>query len=540
MTMRVFMENTDSLDRESYNSWNWTVLQTLSDVKVYDEKGNLTYNYNRDSWQITIDFRNDISYGQKYEYMVEGKFRLKEYNTEPFKKLESFARIYPYFNYYTTHLKVVIPREYKVDFPFNHTEKTEGNSTVVEGDVTKTEYTAIFVEFRKYKEISKQLSFGKKKVMVIAKSMDESWGNAVLDVTTKSLSILERLIAVPTQASIDRILVYQAKGEELGEKEGWLGWNFGGGISTYLSDRPSLISLLAHEYAHYWFLSGTQWINEGNADFYTYLTLLELGENSKAQEKLNSWKTQSANLQNVALSTASYEKYRNAIYTASALFIFDLHQKYGLPNLQKLNKYIVPEDVNSFEFYYYATKVFGEGVSGMFERRIFPKEDMPKINEFKKSYEEYLKTFNNITGLYERDGISTKTWREKKDDIKKQVDKSDFDATTVKEEIETAKIAEAALKKYEGFVANMKEKGTTLTDEQTQDLRKKLADRNFSTIDQDMEKAKNEVTAQTTTPPQTKPPETTTSAPKTPPPKTGFEAIGMILFLTFLALRQRT
>lgn len=201
---------------------------------------------------------------------------------------------------------------------------------------------------------------------------------------------------------------------------------------TWEKTENGLYELLGHELSHHWFAGDTQWINEGNANLLEYFALNKFGYKDFADRIYENNKATAASLQDHPLSTTSYDKFRQAVYAAGFMFMYDLHQKYGVEGLRKLYKYIVPEDVNSFEFYYYATKAFGEGVSGMFERRIFPKEDMPQINEFKKSYEEYLKIYNYTTGLYEKNSVSTKTWRDKKDEIRNQVDKMDFDTTTIK------------------------------------------------------------------------------------------------------------
>jgi hypothetical protein len=539
MTFKVFMENTDSLDRESFKEWEWEFGFPLNDIKVRDNAGDLKYDYNKKEVKVKVTFRNEVAYGQKYEYTIMGKTRLDGLRGNYcYKKFESLGIVYIVFQDHPTHLVVTFPKTNYVELPFKALIKENGNLVTAEMDVTYMEYTVLFVENGKFEKVTKKMKLQNKEYEVVAAGVDKSWAESAINVQTKLLPFLESEIGLPFPENIDRFIIYQVKEIEGGGC--WWGFHWGTSVVTWEKTENGLYELLGHELSHHWFTGDTQWINEGNANLFQYFALNKFGYKDFADSNFESNKATAASLQDHPLSTASYDKFRQAVYAAGFMFMYDLHQKYGAGGLKKLYKLIIPEDVNSFEFYYYATKAFGEGVSGMFERRIFPKEDMPQINEFKKSYEEYLKTYNNITGLYEKNGVSTKTWRDKKDEIRKQVDKMDFDTATIKGEIDTAKNAEAALKKVEEFTAAMKEKGVTPSDEQTEALRKKIADRDFSTIDADIESLKTNLTPQTTTPPETKPPEATaTPAPETPPQKTGFEVVAVMLFIAALSSRKK-
>jgi hypothetical protein len=540
MTFKVFMENTDSLDRENFKEWEWEFEWSLNDIKVNDNVGDLKYDYNKEEVKIKVKFRNEVPYGQKYEYTIEAKMPLNGLQSiYCYKKLESLMTIYIPFENFPTHLVVTFPKSNYVELPFKANIRENGNLVTAEKDVTGMKYTVLFMEMKKYEKVSKKVRMQKREFEIVAAGIDKKWAEDMIKTNAKLVPYLENSIGVPFPDNIDRFIMYQVIDNEGGGC--WGGFHWGTSIVTFYKDEKGIVDLLGHELSHHWFTGDTQWINEGNAELYDYLALLEFGYKDEAEHNFEVNKMVAAQLQDHPLSTASYDKFKQAVYCSGFMFMYDLYKKYGSSGLKKFNKFIVPEDINSFEFYYYATKAFGEGVSTMFERRVFAKEDMSQINEFKKSYEEYLKIYNNITGLYEKNGVSTKTWRDKKDDIRKQVDKMDFDTATIKGEIDTAKNAEVALRKFEEFNAAMKEKGVIPTDEQTEALRKKIADRDFSTIDADIESLKTNLTPQTTTPPGTKPPEATaTPAPETPPEKTGLEIAAVILFLAGLGLRKRT
>ncbi|MFQ6089760.1 MAG: hypothetical protein ACE5K0_12795, partial [Candidatus Methanofastidiosia archaeon] len=491
MTFRVQMTNNTP---ESYSCWTWEFWHQLENLKARDEDGTIKVTWG--DWEFKVCFREPVEYGSTYEYTVSSTFQPAAY-----AEIERFVRFYPFFGYYPTKLVVVHPQSMVVDFPFEGERSISGGKVTLKSDVEDLEYVAIFIETYDYKEQKKSIRLKGRKLEIIAKYFDSDFAKNNLELAYDILSNLERLTGVPFPMNIDKIYIFQINRQEVAELK-ISGLNFGRtGMATYYKDKKGIAGLMSHEYAHYWFSGNERWIDEGNANFYEYLNLQKLGYRDEAEEDLSQWKMNYQKL-NVPLCQASYEKYRQALYTAGAMFMYDLHERYGLSKLQKLNKYIVPERVNCFEYYYYAEKAFGRDLSSMFSGRIFVKEDMGAINSFKNAYDDYLSMYENALKLYRGSGFSTWEWEAAKEEILDQVDWQNFSTTDVEDELELYEKAKEVISEYQkllNFIEEMESelalKGIEieLLTEELEDIKRDIEERKLSKAEEKIEDAKEKL-----------------------------------------------
>lgn len=489
MTYKVAITNNTP---ETFRSYQGRVLfQQFENLEAQDKDGSIEVM--RGLLGFYVNFREPLEYGNTYNFTVYGTF-----HPIPIYEIERFVIFYPIFDYHPTRLVVIHPENMVVDFPFEGERSVSGGKVTLQHDVENMVLVTIFIETFDYQELKKSIKLKGRKLDIIAKYFDSDFAKNNLELAYDILSNLERLSGVPFPVNIDKIYIFQIRREEFGTTDP-LEVNLGQtGIATYYKDKKGIAGLMSHEYAHYWVMGNERWIDEGNANFYMYLCLQKLGYKDEAEEELSSWKMTYQKLK-VPLSQVSYKKYSQAPYTAGAMFMYDIHEKYGLSKLQKLNKYIILERVNSFEFYYYAEKAFSRNLSSIFSGRIFAEEDMEAINSFKKAYENYLSMYEKALKLYRSSRLNTWEWESVREVIPIQVDWQNFSTTDIEDEIKLYEKAKEVIPLYQELQGIVEEKKrefvlkgveTELLKEELEDIKSDIEYRELLDAEEKIEDAK--------------------------------------------------
>lgn len=131
---------------------------------------------------------------------------------------------------------------------------------------------------------------------------DKNWAKNTLNLTAKTLPILEKISGFPYPNEYD-VTTYQASTEESG---GW-GGRYGGEEGIWITSENCDANCIIHENAHAWTqIYRRQWMSEGFANFYAFLVLED-------------------------------EQRKNYCYAKSFTFVYLIYKELGLEALQEMN-----------------------------------------------------------------------------------------------------------------------------------------------------------------------------------------------------------
>lgn len=219
---------------------------------------------------------------------------------------------------------------------------------------------------------------------------EEEWGQHIFDITVEALPILEDLAGFCYPHDFD-VVIYPKRSEEtsmwnaqnLMEKGIWINRDrFTPEIIKYWS----ITAVIIHENVHYWSndaIYGKPWLKEGYAELFAYLTLERMGREEDALHRKNDWsKTVKENAYyNIPLDKFEYEpagpgnETTLLAYSKSALFCYEIYERYGLEPIQEINEYLYRNGVaaDSFTYMNLLEEYTGEDQKELFMEWVFPK-----------------------------------------------------------------------------------------------------------------------------------------------------------------------
>lgn len=230
-------------------------------------------------------------------------------------------------------------------------------------------------------------------VTVYYDSGEEEWAQPIFDITVEALPILERLAGFSYPHPFD-VEVYPKSDEEM---ERFGGKNLMGRGIWVNRDAytPGLIkslrgtSMIIHENAHYWSnnsIYGKPWLKEGFCELFTYLTFKEMGREMDALSKKNEWSSTFSRYKyyDLPLDTFEYQESgpSNATttlaYSKSALFCYEIYERYGLDRIQQINAYLHKNSIAADSFLYVnlLEEYTGEDQKEFFMEWVFPDVDV--------------------------------------------------------------------------------------------------------------------------------------------------------------------
>lgn len=220
-------------------------------------------------------------------------------------------------------------------------------------------------------------------------SGEEEWGQYVFNVTVEALPILEDLAGFSYPHTYD-VRVYPKSEEEvqrygaqnLQSKGIWINRDV---FTPEYMKKWGFADEVIHETAHYWsddLIYGKPWLKEGFSELYTYLTLKEMGRENDALKTKNGWShTFSVCIAyNHPLDKFEYQdsgpsnERTDLAYSKSALFCYELYERYGLEPLQKINRHLYAEGLraDSFTYLRLLEEYTGEDQKALFKKWVFP------------------------------------------------------------------------------------------------------------------------------------------------------------------------
>jgi hypothetical protein len=254
---------------------------------------------------------------------------------------------------------------------------------------------------------------------------EEEWGNHIFDVTVEALPILEDLAGFPYPHEFD-VVIYPKRSEDI------RGWNAQNNMREGIwinRDRftPKIITdwaytaVIIHENVHYWSndaIYEKPWLKEGYAELFAHLALERMGRKEDALHRKNEWlSTVDVNrYYDIPLDTFEYEasgpgnETTLLAYSKSALFCYEIYERYGIEPIQKINDYLYQNGVTADSFAYMnlleeCTKADQEE---LFMEWVFPKRiDLGewenaenKISELKELADSWLSYIEGEYGFH--------------------------------------------------------------------------------------------------------------------------------------------
>lgn len=219
---------------------------------------------------------------------------------------------------------------------------------------------------------------------------EEEWGQHIFDITVEALPILEDLAGFPYPHDFD-VVIYPKRSEEtsmwnaqnLMEKGIWINRDrFTPEIIKYWS----ITAVIIHENVHYWSndaIYGKPWLKEGYAELFAYLTLEKMGKKEDALHRKNEWSrtVEENSYYNIPLDKFEYEaagpgnETTLLAYSKSALFCYEIYEKYGLAPIKKINNHLIRNGISADSFTYMTLleEYTGENQKELFMEWVFPK-----------------------------------------------------------------------------------------------------------------------------------------------------------------------
>lgn len=397
-TLTYNLQNLDQdtiYDSSFYYARGVVLPRDARNIKVYDRGAPLTFTLEQSSgtWNLySVNYNERLFYGVKYGFTVECDLPVET----------GVARFLAYGQTYAATVKILIPLGYS-------TELTEP-SYVLERTSTHQVYTyslardgrgfvteVLVMRKTEYQSLSGSARLKNKNVTITVQYWEGERNKAeyILYWSSKALPVLEELTGIPFLQPYP-IVVRESTLEDTG---GAAGVNSGvRGImiaAPYMEDD----GVLLHELAHYWATKppfSEDWMREGFAELYAYLTLKKLGKDNEAADVRDG-------------RFRSYERYKDKFnlplsqwvnapgvndfdlfgYAKSFVFAFNLYEVLGLTALQRFNgeAFVSSRPVDWVEFIRLLTKTTGQDQSYLFAGWVVPGVAQP----FGTSYESWQK-----------------------------------------------------------------------------------------------------------------------------------------------------
>ncbi len=254
---------------------------------------------------------------------------------------------------------------------------------------------------------------------------EKEWGQHIFDTTVEALPILEELVGFPYPYDFD-VVIYPKRSEETGM------WNAQNLLYQGIwinRDRftPenitswSITAVIIHENVHYWSndaIYEKPWLKEGFCELFTHLTLEKMGREKEALHRKGDWvhDFEENRYYNIPLDMFEYEtagpgnETTLLAYGKSALFCYEIYVKYGLDEIQKINRFLHQNNTvaDSFMYMNLLEEYTGEDQKELFTEWVFPKridletwqntED--KISELKELVDSSLDYIQEMYGFH--------------------------------------------------------------------------------------------------------------------------------------------
>jgi hypothetical protein len=218
---------------------------------------------------------------------------------------------------------------------------------------------------------------------------EKAWGQYILDTTKEALPILEDLAGFPYPVDYD-VAIYAKREEEtsrwgaqnLMERGIWINRD---SFPPELIQSQGFAGTIIHENAHYWAsesIYGKPWLKEGFCELFTYLTFERMNRGEDALMKKRRWSQtfEHTRYYNIPLDAFEYQsagpgtETTSLAYSKSALFCYEIYERYGLAPLQNINELLhrsgVPAD--SLTYMNLLEGFTGEDQKELFIGWIFP------------------------------------------------------------------------------------------------------------------------------------------------------------------------
>jgi hypothetical protein len=254
---------------------------------------------------------------------------------------------------------------------------------------------------------------------------EEEWGNHIFNITVEALPILEDLAGFPYPHEYD-VVIYPKRSRDT------RGWNAQNNMREGIwinRDRftPEIITywaytaVIIHENVHYWSndaIYEKPWLKEGYAELFAHLALERMGRKEDALHRKNEWFfTVDVNrYYDIPLDTFEYEtsgpgnETTFLAYSKSALFCYEIYERYGIEPIQKINDYLYRNGVtaDSFAYMNLLEEYTRKDQEELFMEWVFPKRiDLGewesaenKISELKELADSWLSYVEEEYGLH--------------------------------------------------------------------------------------------------------------------------------------------
>jgi len=254
---------------------------------------------------------------------------------------------------------------------------------------------------------------------------EKEWGQHIFDTTAEALPILEELVGFSYPHDFD-VVIYPKRSEETSM------WNAQNLLYRGIwinRDRftPenitswSITAVIIHENVHYWShdaIYEKPWLKEGFCELFAYLTLEKMGREKEAAHRKGDWvhDFEENRYYNIPLDMFEYEtagpgnETTLLAYSKSALFCYELYAKYGLDEIQEINRFLHQNNTaaDSFMYMNLLEEYTGEDQKELFMEWVFPKridletwqntED--KISELKELADSSLDYIQEMYGFH--------------------------------------------------------------------------------------------------------------------------------------------
>ncbi len=219
---------------------------------------------------------------------------------------------------------------------------------------------------------------------------EEAWGQHIFDTTVEALPILEDLAGFPYPHDFD-VEIYPKRSSETGM---WNAQNLLYQGIWFNRDRftPenitswSITAVIIHENAHYWSddaIYEKPWLKEGFCELFAHLTLERMGREKEALHRKGDWLKdfEMNRYYNIPLDMFEYEaagpgnETTLLAYSKSALFCYEIYEKYGLDEIQEINRFLHRNNTaaDSFMYMNLLEEYTGEDQEELFKEWVFPK-----------------------------------------------------------------------------------------------------------------------------------------------------------------------
>ena len=219
---------------------------------------------------------------------------------------------------------------------------------------------------------------------------EEEWGQHIFDTTVEALPILEDLAGFPYPHDFD-VVIYPKRSNETSM---WNAQNLLYQGIWFNRDRftPenitswSITAVIIHENVHYWSNSAIYeipWLKEGFCELFAYLTLERMGREKEALHRKGDWLKdfEKNRYYNIPLDMFEYEAVGPGnettllAYSKSALFCYEIYEKYGLDEIQRINRFLHRNNTaaDSFMYMNLLEEYTGEDQKELFTEWVFPK-----------------------------------------------------------------------------------------------------------------------------------------------------------------------